>query len=657
MNIWIEKVILWPKNHDFNPRIIAFENNRINVVYGDSRTGKSALIPIIDYCLCSSDYRVPVDIIRDNTEWYGVLLHCDKNEILLCRAEAGKNKQTSHMYYAVGKKLTIPKFITENTTSENIKDLLNQQFGFTDLPIADQGAWKTERPSFRDIAAFLYQPQNIIANPEALFYKLDKLEHKQKLASIFPYLAGAITSRDLVNELELEEVKKRLARLQNEVKALKNVSASWKMSAKGKITRACELGVSTFDPDLTEDFDDLLKEIERISQLNHSDILETVSEAGAASEKIAQLSSIEADLSMEKADLIRRLEKIDKALLSYDQMEETLDSLTDYIGITEWLLHRVSEEEACPICGQQLREGHKELESLQALSLEINSEASASQIKLGFDKERKTLLSKIQTASDELNAVSSELRALEEEQSSTRFTLSEIERFIGELRASLKQFKAIFRDTEAESKIEALLKRQNELETLLSAANTAQKLHQAIEDIAAYTKFGLKSLDVEHDDWKTVFDYKNLSLEIIDNEGSIRLLSEIGSASNWLSYHIAFSLALQKYLQANSPLSIPSFIFYDQPSQVYFPHAHEINENIGHADSENIEADRDRAAVKKIFASFDKFLKEDDFDFQIIVTEHAGKDIWGEFRSIYEVEHWETDGEKLIPNKWLDFEE
>jgi hypothetical protein len=51
MNFQIEKIILWPKKTGLPPRVLRFELSKVNVISGDSRTGKSAIIPIIDYCL------------------------------------------------------------------------------------------------------------------------------------------------------------------------------------------------------------------------------------------------------------------------------------------------------------------------------------------------------------------------------------------------------------------------------------------------------------------------------------------------------------------------------------------------------------------------------------------------------------------------------
>ena len=49
----IRQLILWPKPKDVEPKFksVLFELGKVNVITGESRTGKSAIIPIIDYCL------------------------------------------------------------------------------------------------------------------------------------------------------------------------------------------------------------------------------------------------------------------------------------------------------------------------------------------------------------------------------------------------------------------------------------------------------------------------------------------------------------------------------------------------------------------------------------------------------------------------------
>ena len=51
MYFQVEKIILWSKKVQYSYKTVNFCCDKINVITGASRTGKSAIIPIIDYCL------------------------------------------------------------------------------------------------------------------------------------------------------------------------------------------------------------------------------------------------------------------------------------------------------------------------------------------------------------------------------------------------------------------------------------------------------------------------------------------------------------------------------------------------------------------------------------------------------------------------------
>ena len=54
--------------------------------------------------------------------------------------------------------------------------------------------------------AFTFQPQNIVANPDVMFFKADTTEHREKLKTIFPYILGAITADVLQARFELDRL-------------------------------------------------------------------------------------------------------------------------------------------------------------------------------------------------------------------------------------------------------------------------------------------------------------------------------------------------------------------------------------------------------------------------------------------------------------------
>jgi hypothetical protein len=92
MRLTIDKLILLPKASDKPIRKISFASGAVNVITGDSRSGKSALTAIIDYVLGSGSCAIPVGPIREKTAWFGLLLHADDFRILIAREEPGDRR-------------------------------------------------------------------------------------------------------------------------------------------------------------------------------------------------------------------------------------------------------------------------------------------------------------------------------------------------------------------------------------------------------------------------------------------------------------------------------------------------------------------------------------------------------------------------------------
>ena len=72
MKFRIKDIVLWPTKEGVEKKVINFDGDFIYVIVGDSQTGKSAIIPIIDYCLGSGKCSIPVGPIREFTSWFGV---------------------------------------------------------------------------------------------------------------------------------------------------------------------------------------------------------------------------------------------------------------------------------------------------------------------------------------------------------------------------------------------------------------------------------------------------------------------------------------------------------------------------------------------------------------------------------------------------------
>ena len=105
-------------------------------------------------------------------------------------------------------------------------------------------------------------------------------------------------------------------------------------------------------------------------------------------------------------------------------------------------------------------------------------------------------------------------------------------------------------------------------------------------------------------------------------------LWEVGSGANWLSYHIAVSLALQEFFLSQKHSPVPSFLVYDQPSQVYFPRR--LSGKREQADYDPKLEDEDVVAVRKVFSTLADVVTSTENRLQIVVLDHAGSDVWAD---------------------------
>ena len=131
----------------------------------------------------------PVKTIRDTCSWFGILISSNEKEILIARREPGMQKSTDDMFLIEGKSVEIPSQVIKNTTRQSVKLFLDElaKLSFLDMD-ADTNNQFLGRPSFRDLMAFCFQPQNIVANANTLFYKADTTEHRTKLILNYSYL-------------------------------------------------------------------------------------------------------------------------------------------------------------------------------------------------------------------------------------------------------------------------------------------------------------------------------------------------------------------------------------------------------------------------------------------------------------------------------------
>lgn len=654
MKFCVNSILLWPKKSELSYHQIRFEPKKINIITGASRTGKSAIIPIIDYCLGSGKCTIPVDTIRNACSWFGVLFSLDNEQLLLCRREPGNQIATGDMYILRDSKISIPNVIEPNTTLAEVKNVLNELFSMSFLEIDPTTKDFSYRPSFRDFMAFLFQPQNIIANADVLFYKADTTEHRQKLINVFPYALGAVTPKILAARQELDRLKKQRERVLHDIATIKDVSEEWKQEVAGWLAQAQEMGLTTRDPQKDFCFDEQVAQLSSIVEKAETDSELIASNIRDASNELVALRREEQSISSQLFALQKRHTEMLQLKNSIGQYEDSLHIQVQRLEISTWLKSLSEPDRRCPFCNNIYSKVNEELDSLcKALSETELSAGNMKSIPAAFEREKQVVEAEISYCVDKLNAVR---KRIQEESGKTasiankKYTLSGIARFLGRMEASLQTLRRIDKDSDLEDTLATLNERIHLLETTVNEFEISRKMEAAVRYINQKVGEIVKNLDVEYPDNPVEFLIKDLTLRIKNKSGRDDYLWEIGSASNWLAYHIATILAFQQFYQTRGSVSIPNFVVLDQPSQVYFPQLSQRSDDL---DKEVEIDDEDKSAVKKIFLALDQFLSDTNNCTQIIITEHADEDIWGDVPSAHLVARWRGNNEKLVPIEWI----
>lgn len=655
MRFQIEKLIIWPKVSKFNPQIVTFKTGMVNVITGSSRSGKSAIIPIIDYCLASSDCFIPIDTIRDCASWYGIVIETEADQMLIARRVPEGSKVSNEYMVLRGKNIDIPSYdLIPNETTEGVKNILN---AIAHVPYFRLSGQEDPRPyqerlGFRDMMALVFQSQEIVANQNIIFYKTHAHQHRERLKNWFPYILGAENTKILAARQRLEIVQKNIAQLNKEIDKAGKVSQLWFANMVGNLQIAKEYGlIATNTTYLNQS--ELLEAARHIASQDPNNSQATFVTLQTATNNFLQLEENDEILSDEISLLKKRLidiKRLKKGLIGYG---EAIRKRVDRLQISDWLHEISSKSSDCPLCGSvDHNNANIELQKISSSFKVIEDEAlRTSQIPTSFEREEEAIKSQLEVALASRKALNSRLdkaladNKVAQEQFQSRKNLYI---FLGHFRASLETFESLSAGGDIDEQLAKLLLEEQDLLKSVDQIGVKRRIESTLKVIMQSMLSHLKTLDVEEKYRITPpkFSVNDLGILVLSNDGHWHFLAEVGSASNWVSFHIALMCAFQEYFLKIEDSCVPSFVIFDQPSQVYFPKT----KRTGEKEDPKYE-DEDVGAVKGIFKTLVNSVEKNKGSWQSIVLDHADSDIYGDIEGVYEVDEW-REGKKLIPIEW-----
>jgi hypothetical protein len=231
LSVKIRSIILY--SHDGQKRLLDFHLDGLNIITGASKTGKSALIHIVDYCAGSGECYVPAGVIRRKVAWYAVIFSRDGEELLIARKNPDKGRATSSaIHVRAGRQVEAPDIaeLNRNLDIDGIKNLLTRYLGIEEnLHVPDED--HTRDPlaaNFSHARIYCFQDQSLIDNKNQLFFNQSDSFVAQAIRDTLPYFVGAVSADELLKQNELNQLKRAARLIERQLEA----QVSWEQGAE-----------------------------------------------------------------------------------------------------------------------------------------------------------------------------------------------------------------------------------------------------------------------------------------------------------------------------------------------------------------------------------------------------------------------------------------
>jgi hypothetical protein len=645
MNFSILKLAIWARDPNKAPRILNFKPGAINYITGASRSGKSAIIEIIDYCLGSGGCSIPkIGPIRNNSLWYGLLIRTVEGEKLFARRDPGDQNSTDDYMINEGLTVSIPNIPEKNANRDNVKAILGRlaKIPQSNSDFNDTGSGFKGRASFSDMTAFMFQPQRIVANNETMFFEADVEEHARKLREIFPLVLGVVDAEILIKQHRLQEVRRLIERKQRQLENLKINIENFSGEVRGRYIAAAQYGLvplQTLEDTNSQILFERLKGI--VANWKKDSTYWDSDGYHINAERLSWLREREALLNSETTTLRVRLTQLRELSLARATSEINISRKRDRLSSASWLVERLSDNHTCPLCGTNSEHPSNELNKLIESTQRVEAQWKAVElVPPMLDAEEVDLKKQITAKESELYQIRSERQYIQDETEEMQATREQRAMFIGRTSEFILLHESLTDDGGFASEIASLREEEENLLKDVDFESFAQRKETALFKFSRFAGHYGNILDLETGDDPIQLDTNKLTIRVINERGKAAWLREIGSGANWLGYHVATLLALHELFISQAIPYVPSLLVIDQPSQTHFP--------------DNTEEDSEKEelqAVNKVFQALSSGIERTDGMLQVIVSEHAGQSVVDGLDNVHLVERWRR-GRKMIPWHW-----
>lgn len=646
MTIQILQISVYGKNRE--RRDVKFTPSHVNIITGASKKGKSSLLDIVEYCLGSSECNVAEGFIRNTVDWYAILLQFSDTQVFIARAAPlpGLNSNsTSHMIVEADIKVPSRSELKSSTNIDSVVKFLTEKLGVpeqeTEVPAGQTRS--SISIDFKHSRYYLFQSQDEIAARKTLFHRQSEPHIPQAIKDTIPYFLGAAEDDRLKDLAKLRNLKKEKVRLNKKIYEIESLKGDGLQKGYLLLAEAASAGLYT-DENLIPNEKELLATLSRIS--NWAPPLVPVEDN--TDDPIPALELEYQRFQQQKREVRFKLNTANEFARSETGFEKEAGEQSFRLQSIGLFKKAAAAEHICPICESQhdARDGAEGIiqQAIADLAHKLD----------GVERNRPRITGYIQSLIKEQDDLADKIRKTRSsiDQIRSKDAASEGLHDRNLLKSRIAGRVSLYLDGISWSNDTGPLKKQiaalepqiEDLEERLNPDALKERLDAQISIISEDMTRWARELGLEHSEHPIRLDISKLTV-VAETPHGRTPLHRMGSGENWVGYHLVTYLALAKwFIKEKRPVG--RFIFFDQPTQVYFPSDKAVTGNI-----EEIENDEDRKAVKKMFEWLFKVVEEElGGDLQVIVTDHADiEEDW--FQSAIADEKWRGDI-ALIPKHW-----
>jgi hypothetical protein len=651
MSFQIRDIVLY--GHNGEMRRLELVPGRLNIITGASKTGKTALIAVLEYCFGSTECHIPEGIMRRTVAWAGVRLAVPEGDVFIARRlpAPGRNS-TSEVYYAVGSEIRLPRAdqLMQTTNPDTLKGLLAAHAGIGQNR-HDPPSGQTRLPLQAGIdhaLIYCFQHQTEIDSNRHLFHKQSEPWLPQAIKDTMPYFLGAVSDDYVARMAELRRLRRDLRAFERKLDEYAAVRGQGVTVSQGLLAEATDLGLRPGQP-VSETWDDCLEALRAVS--GASSVSEE-EQAAVEGEEFRRLQA-ERDNITHELHVVRDQLEAARALAAdrHGYAQEAHAQMLRLKSIELFTSRGDGEQRAtsCPLCQSALPSNavapsvqavHDSLARLDAQVRNVEDRAPQMQaVVTTLEGKKADLKSRLRDNRERLEAIQRESARLQE----YRDRNARRAHILGRISLYLESVPQLGSGSELERQIADLRAQVARLEEELSDDAVQERVLSALSIISRKMSQWASVLQLEHAEFPLRLDIRRLTMVADGPDGPIPM-DRMGSGENWVGYHLIAHFALHHwFVERHRP--VPRFIFIDQPSQVYFPE----DENWQRQENGTAGVGEDRQKVEWMYKLAYDVVQSLGGQFQVIITDHAN--INQQWFQDCVVERW-REGTKLIPPEW-----